>query len=101
MLTEDMIRLLGCHIERFPDAPISRAVLDWYSAEYGALQDIEPYEICPPSEENTEPRTIEDVVDLMIGITTNDNRRIARAAIGIMCREARRRLTERTAPGVA
>lgn len=55
MLTEDMIRLLGSHIERFPDAPISRAVLDWYSAEYEALQDIEPYEVCPPKKKDSKP----------------------------------------------
>lgn len=99
MLTTDQIRMLECHAIRYPDAEIIQKVVEWYNAEYAALGEIEPYTVCPPVEPET-PETIEDVVNLIMGFVSGDNRRIARAAIGIICREARRRNIERTAPRV-
>lgn len=100
MLTTDQIRLLECHASRYPDAEITQAVIAWYNAEYAALGEIEPYEVCEPCEEGGTVETIEDALEAISGLLTGDTRQVGRATIRIICREARRQNIIRTAPQV-
>lgn len=99
-LTADMARLLDDHFCRFPDSEISQAVIEWYNAEYTALEDIEPYQVCPDSEENGAPETLTDVIDIISGFVSGKPRRVGRAAIRIICREATRSNAIRTSSEV-
>ncbi len=100
MLTTDQIRLLECHALQYPDSEIIAKVNEWYNAEYAALGEIEPYEVCDPCEGGGTAETIEDIVDVIDGFAQGKSRRVVRAAIRIACRIALRRNIERTAPNV-
>lgn len=103
----DLLCQIADELRNRPESCFSKNVFAWYNAEYSALSDLEACEyqveineaLCP-EDEGAVPDTLEDIVDIILGFTSGDNRRVTRAAIGIICREARRRNIEQTAPEV-
>lgn len=103
----DLLCQIADELRNRPDSCLSKNVFAWYNAEYSALEDLEGCEyqveineaLCP-EDEGIVPDSIEDIIDIILGFTQGDSRRVSRAAIGVICREARRRNIERTAPEV-
>lgn len=103
----DILCQITDELRNRPDSCFSQNLIAWYNAEYSALSDLEGCEyqvainqnLCEDSEDGT-PETVEDVIDVVFGFLEGKPRRVARAIIGIVCREIRRRNTIRTAPDV-
>lgn len=103
----DILAQIADELRNRPDSCFAKNVRAWYNAEYSALADLEGceyqveinQELCEV-EENPTAETLEDVIDIFVGFIENNPRRVARASIGIICREVRRRNIERTAPQV-
>lgn len=101
----DLLAQIADELRNCPDSCFSLNVIAWYNAEYSALSGVEgcSYQVaideekCPDSEDST-PETIEDVIDIVTGFLEGKPRRVARALIGIICRQLRRNNVVRTAP---
>lgn len=94
----DLLAQIGHELASRPDSCFSKNVLAWYNATYVA--ESLDFSDCSYQVEQQAPSTLEDVIDVISSFVQGKNRRLARAAIRIICRESQRLLTENTAQDV-
>ena len=100
----DLLAQVAYEIRNYPDRCFSKNVLAWYDSAYalpsGDVTDCS-YQVeintslCP---KEPPPSTLEEVVQILVDYSQGKNRRIAISALKIIFREARRQITEGTAP---
>ena len=104
----DLLAQISDELRNNPDSCFAQNVIAWYNAEYSALGEVEACEyqvainekLCPDDDDNPVPETLTDVIDIIGGFVEGKPRRVGRAAIRIICREATRNNKLRTAPGI-
>jgi hypothetical protein len=98
----DLLAQIAEEITCNPTSCLSKNLLAWYDMAYANQFEFNDckyqveinQELC----ETKPPATLTDVIELISAFMSNKPRRIARAALRIICREALRRITETTAP---
>lgn len=85
-----------------PESCLSKNLLSWYNVAYATEDRFDDcryqIEINAALCEQDPPSTLEEIIDILVGFVSGNNRRIANAAIRIICREALRRVTIEKAP---
>lgn len=100
----DLLAQIAEEITCNPSSCLSKNILAWYDMAYASQLDINncsyQVEINQNLCEIQPPSTLTNVIDLISAFLSNKPRRVARAALRIICREALRKITERTAPSI-
>lgn len=99
---DDFVRLIKDELIRYPDSCLATNLNAWYNALYSAsfydrtcAYQVQINEnLCPTSE----PETIGDAVGLLVALVQGDTRAVARQTLRVICRQAQRQTTLRTAP---
>lgn len=98
----DILAQITQEVSCNPDSCFSRNLLAWYNSSYDELSDFDDcryqVEVNVALCEQDPPSTLEEIIDILVGFVSGNNRRIANAAIRIICREALRRVTIEKAP---
>lgn len=98
----DLLAQIANELQVAPESCFSKNVLSWYNETYVSSNEFEDcrhqIEIRADLCEQEPPSTIEELVNIIVGFVSGNNRRIANAVIRIVCREALRQVTIEQAP---
>lgn len=100
----DLLGQIADELNRHPDSCFSKNVKAWYDAEYSASEEnlscSYQVEINQDLCQGEPGDTLEDGIDALLAIVRGQPRRLARASVRIICREANRRIIENTSQRV-
>lgn len=100
----DFLNQVAWQVAHRPDSCLTKNLLSWYSSLYSELSTIDScayqveinQELC----EAQAPTDIESMVEIFQGFLSGRSDRVARALIGIVCRQVRREQRLANSPSV-